>query len=80
MGIRDSIKYCYFDTKIEYMSFLEEYWKSEDERKSSKPTSTENEKSKVRATTATWTSRFYKTTKETAGLIESLVGQMKSLL
>ena len=36
---RDSAKYCYAVTRIEYMHFLEECRMDEDESKSSKPKS-----------------------------------------
>ena len=47
-SIRNSVKYCYADTRVEYMSFLEKFRKVEDEKKCRKPRS---EKGRVNTAT-----------------------------
>ena len=80
-GIRDSLKYCFADASIDYMQFLEECRKSEEEGKAGQARAPV--KAKVKAAAATLTpnkddglSRQFKYQHQ----IDALVGQVKDLV
>ena len=78
-SIRDSVKYCHVDTRIEYLSFLKECRK--DESKTSKPIY-EMGRAKTAAATITpdMTKEFSKQFKYQQQQIGNLQGQMETLL
>ena len=80
-GIRDSLKYYFADTSIDYMQFLEECRKSEEEGKAGQARALV--KTKVRAAAVTLPPKedgLSKQLKYQQHQIDALVGQMKDLV
>ena len=80
-SIRDSLKYCFADTSIDYMQFLEECRKSEEEGKAGQARAPI--KAKVRAAAATLPPKedgLSKQLRYQQHQIDALVGQMKDLV
>ena len=81
-GIRDSLKYCFADASIDYMQFLEECRKSEEEGKAGQARAPV--KAKVKAAAATLTPNkddgLSKQLKYQQHQIDALVGQVKDLV
>ena len=81
-SIRDSLKYCFADTSIDYMHFLEECRKSEEEGKAGQARAPA--KAKVRAAAATLPPNkedgLSKQLKYQQHQIDALVGQVKDLV
>ena len=80
-SIRDSLKYCFADTSIDYMQFLEECRKSEEEGKAGQARA--SVKLKVRAAVATLPPKeggLSKQLKYQQHQTDALVGQMKDLV
>ena len=81
-SIRDSLKYCFADTSIDYMQFLEECTKSEDEGKDGQARAPA--KDKVRAATATLPPNkedgLSKQLKYQQHQTDALLGQVKDLV
>ena len=80
-SIRDSLKYCFADTSIDYMQFLEECRKSEEEGKAGQARSPV--KVKVRAAAATLPPKedgLSKQLKYQQHQIDAFVGQVKDLV
>ena len=80
-SIRDSLKYCFADTSIDYMQFLEECRKSQEEGKAGQDRALV--KTKVRAAAATLPPKedgLSKQLKYQQHQIDALVGQMKDLV
>ena len=81
-SIRDSLKYCFADASIDYMQFLEECRKSEEEGKNGQATTPA--KAKVRAAAATLPPNkeegLSKQLKHQQHQIDTLVGQVRDLV
>ena len=81
-SIRDSLKYCFADASIDYMQFLEEYRKSEEEGKDGQARAPA--KTKVRAAAATLPPNkeegLSKQLKYQQHQIDTLVGQVRDLV
>ena len=77
-SIRDSLKYCFADTSIDYMQFLEECRKSKEEGKAGQ--ARVPVKAKVRAAAATLPPKDDRLSKQLKYQIDALVGQMKDLV
>ena len=80
-SIRDSLKYCFADTSIDYMQFLEECRKSEEEGKAGQARALVKSKSKSSSSYITpqrrWVSKQLKYQQHQT---DALVGQMKDLV
>ena len=80
-SIRDSLKYCFADTSIDYMHFLEECRKSEEERKAGEARAPV--KAKIKAAAASPTpnkDEMPRQLKYQQHQIDALVGQVKNLV
>ena len=81
-GIRDSLKYCFADASIDYIQFLEECRKSEEEGKAGQARAPV--KAKVKAAAATLTPNkdegLSRQLKYQQHQIDALVGQVKDLV
>ena len=80
-GIRDSLKYCFADTSIDYMHFLEECRKSEEEGKAGQARAPV--KAKIKAAAASPTPNkddMSRQLKYQQHQIDALVGQVKDLV
>ena len=81
-SIHDSVKYCFTDTTVDYMHFLEECRKYEDEGKAGQAKAAARVKSKVAAATLcpTKEEKLTKELKYQQHQIDTLVGQVKNLV
>ena len=80
-GIRDSLKYCFADASIDYMQFLEECRKSEEEGKAGQTRAPVKAKVKAAATlTPNKDDRLSKQLKYQQHQIDALVWQVKDLV
>ena len=79
-SIRDSLKYCFADTSIDYMQFLEECRKSEEEGKAGQARTPVKAKVRAAATLPPKEHGLSKQLKYQQHQIDALVGQMKDLV
>ena len=79
-GIRDSLKYCFADTFIDYMHFLEECKKSEEEGKAGQARAPVKAKIKAAASPTPNRDDMSRQLKYQQHQIDALVGQVKDLV
>ena len=79
-GIRDSLKYCFADTSIDYMHFLEECRKSEEEGKAGQARAPVKAKIKAAASPNPNKDDMTRQLKYQQHQIDALVGQVKDLV
>ena len=79
-GIRDSLKYCFADTFIDYMHFLEECRKSEEEGKAGQARAPVKAKIKVAVSPTPNKDDMSRLLKYQQHQIDALVGQVKDLV
>ena len=81
-NIRDSIKYCFMDASVDYMHFLEECRKSEEEGKAGQAKAAARVKVRAAAATLPTTKEdeLTKQLKYQHHQIDALVGQVKNLV
>ena len=81
-SIWDSVKYCFTDASVDYMQYLKECRKSEDEGKAGQAKAATRAKVKAAASTLTFTKEdvLTKQLKYQQHQIDALVGQMKNLV